>query len=57
MELIVNGEKINLLSNGYSTNITGTTFEITYDAIPTDSNPLEVTLHLPNDQVLKIYRD
>ncbi|SES05953.1 protein of unknown function [Gracilibacillus ureilyticus] len=57
MRLLVNGEEISQFGTGYSTGITGTTFEMKFDALPTDYEELAIELHLPNDQVIEIYSE
>ncbi|MFC4402469.1 DUF4179 domain-containing protein [Gracilibacillus xinjiangensis] len=57
LKLVSNGEEISQFGSGYSTNITGTTFEIKYDALPTDVDQTNIELHLPNNQVIEIYTE
>ncbi|KAB8136744.1 DUF4179 domain-containing protein [Gracilibacillus oryzae] len=54
IKLIINGEEISQLGSGYSTDLTGTTFELKFEALPTDLEQMNIELHMPNGQVIDI---
>ncbi|SEN72770.1 protein of unknown function [Amphibacillus marinus] len=56
IKLLINNEEVVWLGSSIKTGITGTTFEINYDALPTDLATITLKLMFPDGQIVTIYQ-